>query len=306
MRNRLTVASVDPAQIVIWEHIVVRDRRDQLADTHLSTSIKQSGIQQPVVLVSDGEKLILVDGVRRLRAAKALGIVRVPVAIDVLPEDQEAESYVRRMRFILDEHRQDLIPTQRAKLISQLKDERGFTNADLGQYLGCNEDSITNWLAVLKYIPEVQEAMDLDELSQAAARVFDGMSEKGQQHVWKEHRKELLNSAERSGIHQKLRALYSTESHPDFYRSARKLAAGFSNQKVKARRALELEKTKLSKSLKAKESELAELKAEVVQSKKDIEAAAPIVAALLRNENLRRLVPEEMLPELERFAEDHC
>jgi hypothetical protein len=41
-------------------------------------------------------------------------------------------------------------------------------------------------------------------------------------------------------------------------------------------------------------------------NKREIAAASPIIAAMLRDNKLRALIPEEMMPELERFAESYC
>jgi hypothetical protein len=52
-----------------------------------------------------------------------------------------------------------------------------------------------------------------------------------------------------------------------------------------------------------KEIELKTGQEELGQMKREIKAAIPPLAAIMRNEDLWRLVPEEMKPELERFKE---
>ena len=54
-----------------------------------------------------------------------------------------------------------------------------------------------------------------------------------------------------------------------------------------------------------KQSEVAALRMEASQLLAEIRAAAPIVAAALRNKALLALVPKSMIPELERFAEEY-
>lgn len=315
MKNLLTAALIDPLQIVILEargydgemvEVVTRADSDKVADDALRRSIMEGGIQQPLVLVSDGERLLLADGLRRLKMARELGIPKVPVVIEPLPADQTTEAYIRQTRFILDEHRQDLTATQKGEFFHELKKIRGFSNDDLAKFLGLDSKSIYNFLAVLKYIKPVQLAMDAGRLSMRAARVFNGMTDDGQQAVWKDHEPELVREKDRAQVHRRLRAKFSPDTHPEFYRSVKtvkeRMGRGF-----KARvSGVALEKKKLLGSMAAKEAELEQAKKDIARDEREIRAAAPIVAALLRDRKLRALVPEEMLPELERFAEVYC
>lgn len=314
MRNRLTTALIDPLQIVILQTVekgemvdlVRRDRVDSVADETLLRSIRAGGIQQPLVLVSDGEKLMLADGLRRLRAAKALGIPKVPAAIDMLPMGRTPASYVQEIRFILDEHRQDLLPTQKGAFFLELKTQRGFTNEDLAKFLGCDKDSIYNFLAVLKYIRPVQLAMDAGKLSMRAARVFDGMTDDGQEKLWKAHRRELLTEKGRAEVHRKLRAEYSPQVHPELYRAPKLVKERMARGHKKRTSAASLEKRRLLATMAEKEAELAQAKADIARDEKEITAAVPIISAMLRTPKLRALIPTAMLPELERFSERYC
>lgn len=316
MRNRLTVTSVPPAQIEIptfesFDGKIVelasrQGRTDSVADGLLSRSIRQTGIQQPLVVLSDGEKLILVDGLRRLTEAKAQGIPKVPVVIDMLPAGEDALHYVRRLRFILDEHRQDLLPTQKGALIAELKRVRGFTNKDLARFLGCDEDSIYNWLAVLKYIEPVKQAMDVGALPMRAARVFDGMTSEGQEHVWTRHSKALMTQGGRAEIHKKIRAVFPPEKYPQFFRSVKAVQQRMANGARARKSPTALEEEKLQREMAEKQTELADLESEIAVHKKDIGASVPIVSALLRDKKLRALIPESMIEELERFADEYC
>src|SRR5437667_710495 len=105
-------------------HVPEKYRRhgNVVEDDKLRQSIERTGIQQPLVLsqISDGN-YVLIDGYRRLEVARYLKMAQVPCVIDELPDGAPAEEYRDRMRFILDEHRQDLFPSQRAVLIKTLK-----------------------------------------------------------------------------------------------------------------------------------------------------------------------------------------
>jgi ParB/RepB/Spo0J family partition protein len=287
-----------------------RPRPNRLEDEVLLRSIRQGGVQQPLVVLAVGHGYQLVDGSRRLQAARSLGLPKVPAVVDVPTGDLDPESYGRRIRFILDEHRQDLLPSQKAELIVKLKEAMGLNNGQMATYLGVDPDSITNWLAGRRYIPEVVRAIDVGALTMQQAKALEGMGEEGQRVVWKKHSEELMEA--RGGSHRRIREQYPPSKFPQYYINPERRAAILSRGKrpgsgarSKASYTAE-EKKKLLASVEMKEAELAELKEEMAQSKREIAAASPIVAALLRNAKLRALVPEEMLPELERFAESYC
>src|SRR5690348_2086938 len=101
---------------------VSRPRPNRQEDDVLFRSIRQGGIQQPLVVLAVGNSYQLIDGSRRLDAARALGLPKVPAVVDVPSGEVDSESYGRRIRFILDEHRQDLLPSQKAELIVKLKE----------------------------------------------------------------------------------------------------------------------------------------------------------------------------------------
>lgn len=318
VKMKPTVLYLDPAVIIVPEG--VRRPEDPKADQVLKTSITHAGVQQPLVALTDGESIVLVDGTRRLRFAIALGIPKVPVVVEQLPAGEtDAESYARRLRFILDEHRQDLLPSQRAQLVAKVKTDMGLNNLQLATYLGVNHDSISNWTAMLDYIPEVVRAIDTGYLTLQSARVFGGMSEEGQRKVWTKHEAELVNKDNRRTIHKRLRREYPPEKFPAYYERPKATAGLLAGAKARTRGSRKAngtaivragfdaaEKKKLLANVELKEEELLLLKDEIKECARQNQAAAPIVAALLRNPKLKKLVPESMIAELERFAEVYC
>lgn len=279
----------------------------KIDDDALRRSIEEGGIQQPLVVLADGKRFLVVDGIRRMKVAGLLDIAKVPAVVDSVPSGEKAEDYARRIRFILDELRQDLRPSQRAELINRLKAQFSMTNTAVAQYLGVDQDSITNWLAVTRYVPEVVSALDRGALTMQAARVFDGMSESGQKKVWKADGTDLMNSAG-GRMHKELRAKYPPQKFPHFYKDADKIARRLGKGKTRRKRIVKpsftpQEKQRLLTSFEMKDASLKDATADLKQFKAEIAAAAPIVSAIMRNDDLRKLVPDDMLPELERFSE---
>jgi len=84
-----------PRQVfmVAIDKIVVPDERitsvvDDELMRDLIQSIKQHGIKVPIKLIFDGKQMVLIDGLHRLLAAKALGIRSVPALIEKAGHDE--------------------------------------------------------------------------------------------------------------------------------------------------------------------------------------------------------------------------
>lgn len=300
--------SIAPDQIDVPE--CVERPMTRVDDDLLRKSIEEGGIQQPLVVIAQDDRYSLVDGLRRLRIARVLKTPRVPVVVDLLPAGVELQSYIARIRFILDTARQDLLPSQKADLIDQLKGEPfRMTHKQIAAYLGINPDSVTNWLSVKHYIEPVVKAVDFGHISLQSARVFDGLTEKGQKAIWKHHRDDLATQAGLT-MHATLRELYSPQAYPQYYRqpdlTAERMSRKGGKRKAKSRPPMTgAEKRRLLSDLQMREVELREGQAELSDLKKRITASIAPIGAILRNEKLRKLVPNEMVEEFERFAEIH-
>jgi ParB/RepB/Spo0J family partition protein len=306
MKNVTQAKLVDVPAI----HVPDKYRRhgNVVEDDKLRQSIERTGIQQPLVIsqLSNG-KYVLIDGYRRLEVAKFLKMSEVPCVIDELPEGVPAEEYRDRMRFILDEHRQDLFPSQRALLIKTLQRNFTMNNKQVGEYLGVDATTIGNWLMVDSYIPEVVKAIDANEITQHAARVFDGMTESGQKRIWKSHRDDLKTVAP-TKLHRDLREKYHPEDHPQFYRQPEKVTRKLNRVKRKRvahRRPVitKTEKQLLFNDIQLREAEFRDAEKDLEQFKLEITLATRIIRAILQNDKLCALVPLEMRGDLGRFAE---
>lgn len=283
-------------------------------DASLEKSIRKGGIEQPLVLVRDGESLIVADGGRRLLLAKALHIPKVPAVIHDLPQAEDAQAYALKLRFITDEHRQDLLPSQRAQLLQTIKDTRGFGNTELADYLGVAAESIRNWLSPLSYCPEVIAVLDSGRITMNGARVFEGMTPHGQKWILDHHMDELTGEGSKDGLATKLRKQYPPEKNKNFYTNpdvTRRNLDIAKDRRGQQRRAHQTrvansptaEKKALLGSVELKAVEIAENKQELSELKADIEAATPLVAAIMRNKGLRALVPDGMMEELKAFGD---
>ena len=134
----------------------------------LSDSIKVHGVIQPITVRSLGPgKFQLIAGERRLRASKMAGMESVPVYIRKA-DDQE----MLEIALIENIQREDLNAMEVAINYKRLIDECNLTQEAMGNRLGKNRTTVTNYLRLLKLPPEIQTAIKKKELSMGHARAI--------------------------------------------------------------------------------------------------------------------------------------
>ena len=118
----------------------------------LATSLKQSGVLQPVVVRRAGQGYQLIVGERRWRAAKLAGIGSIPA---VIREATDAESL--ELALVENLLRENLNPLEEAEAYQRLLADFNWTQEELGERVGKDRSSIANSLRLLK-LPELIQA----------------------------------------------------------------------------------------------------------------------------------------------------
>ena len=131
----------------------------------LATSIKQYGIINPILVRIVGNKYEIIAGERRFKAAKIVGLERVPVIISNMDERTSAEVAV-----IENIQRQDLSALEEAKSYRKLLDQSNGTQEQLAQKIGKSQSTIANKMRLLNLCDEVQEALEKNQISERHAR----------------------------------------------------------------------------------------------------------------------------------------
>lgn len=147
-----------------------RSEFDDDALKELATSIGQLGILQPLLVRQVGERLQLIAGERRYRAARIAGLDQVPVMV---VETDDRGSLERAL--VENIHRQDLNPIEEAAAYRQLLEDAGLTHEALADRLGRNRVTITNQLRLLDLPPAIQRMLIDGSLSAAHGRVLLGL-----------------------------------------------------------------------------------------------------------------------------------
>lgn len=283
-------------------------------DDILRNSIRLTGIQQPLIVarLSD-EQYVVIDGVRRLRIAKDLPIPEVPCVIDVMSDNDDEEGtieYRNRIRFMLDEHRQDLRPTQRAALIEKLRVMFDMSSKDVAAFLGVTPGTIANWMLIRKVIPEVQTAIDSERIAIHSARALAGMTETGQREVWDKHQHDMERMSGEL-FHKFVRRTFPPKKVPEMYvspevvaRKLERLKRGKLTRKIKKRPKVSAhEKAALRKDVELRRIELNEKKSRIAELNEHIDAAVPVIEALQAESTLWNDLPKGVRADFEDFVE---
>ena len=155
-----------------------RKRFDPDGLASLTASISEHGVIQPIVVTETIDGYQLVAGERRLRAAQAAGLDRIPAVIRQLADREQLE-----VALVENLQREDLDPLETADAYRQLIDEFGFSQDDLAARVGRARSTVANTLRLLDLAPGVQAAVADGRLSEGHGRALGGLPHELQDRV---------------------------------------------------------------------------------------------------------------------------
>jgi ParB family chromosome partitioning protein len=144
----------------------------------LAASIREHGILQPILVVEVVDGYQLVAGERRLRAARTVGLERIPAVVRQLDDRSQLE-----VALIENLQREDLDPIEAAVGFRRLIDEFGFTHEQIAGRVGRARSTVANTLRLLDLAPSVQAAVVDRRLTEGHARALGGLSVEHQERV---------------------------------------------------------------------------------------------------------------------------
>jgi len=153
-----------------------RSRFDDATLQELASSIKATGVLQPVLVRSRADGYQLVAGERRLRAAQIAGLERIPAIVREVDDREMME-----LALIENVQREDLNPIDEAKAYKALVGQVGLTHDQLSERVGKQRSSITNALRLLSLPPEVQDMVSRGTLTAGHARAVLSLESPGDQ-----------------------------------------------------------------------------------------------------------------------------
>ena len=167
-KNNLSFIPIEHLSPGSWQ---VRKNFDENELTSLSQSIKNNGIFQPIVVVSDKEKngkYKIVAGERRWRAAQLANLHEVPV---ILRDDFSLEKIVE-ISLLENLERSDLNPIEEAKGYEDLIKEHNYTQEKVAKIFSKSRPYITNFLRLLSLPDEIKTYIVDRKLSVGHARAI--------------------------------------------------------------------------------------------------------------------------------------
>ena len=150
---------------------------DQTALAELSESIKVQGIIQPITVRQlSRNQFQLISGERRLQASKLAGLETIPAYIRTANDQQMLE-----MALIENIQRESLNSIEIALSYQRLISECNLKQEELGDRVGKNRTTVTNYLRLLKLPPDIQIALRDGRLSMGHARAIIGIDDTASQ-----------------------------------------------------------------------------------------------------------------------------
>ncbi len=143
----------------------------------LAQSIKEHGILQPIVVRRKGDGMFeLIAGERRFRAAKMVGLSKIPVIVRN-SNDEKALA----LALIENIQRQNLNPMEEAKAYSRLMGEFGLTQDLVAQSVGKERSTIANLVRLLSLPKSVQDFLETGSLNVGHGKLLAGLSSEAEQ-----------------------------------------------------------------------------------------------------------------------------
>jgi ParB family chromosome partitioning protein len=133
----------------------------------LVESIREHGILQPLIVTEGKGGYQLIAGERRLRAAKRLGLKKVPAIVRRASEQQKLE-----LAIVENVQRQDLNPIERAFGFKKLIDEFQLRQEDVAKKVGQKRSSVANTLRLLTLPDDIIEYLSQGRITEGHAKVL--------------------------------------------------------------------------------------------------------------------------------------
>ncbi len=157
-----------PVHAIVPNRFQPRQRFSQQELSELASSLKQTGLLQPILVRRKGDGMFeLISGERRWRAAQQAGLETLQA---VVRNCSDEESILLAM--VENLQREDLNPMEMARAYTRMMNEFGLTQDIIAQRVGCDRSSVANTVRLMNLSPEVQNMIESEQLSLGHAKVI--------------------------------------------------------------------------------------------------------------------------------------
>lgn len=134
----------------------------------LSSSIEKDGLLQPILVRRiEGGRYQIIAGERRWQASRAAGLVKVPIRIKDVDDNQALE-----LALIENIQRSDLNPIEEAYGYRRLMERRNMTQAEVAQAVSKGRSTVANALRLLDLPEEAQQLLFEEKITAGHARAI--------------------------------------------------------------------------------------------------------------------------------------
>jgi ParB family chromosome partitioning protein len=133
----------------------------------LAQSIRSNGVIQPLIVRRVAGQYEIVAGERRWRAAQRAGLLKVPIVLRDVPDDQLLE-----LALVENIQRDDLNPIEEAHAYRRLIDEHHLSQEAIAVAVGKDRATVANYLRLLRLPAEVRGELSSGALSMGHARAL--------------------------------------------------------------------------------------------------------------------------------------
>lgn len=143
---------------------------DSLKD--LISSIKESGILEPLVVAKTPAGYQIIAGERRWRAARLAGFSEVPVIVK-----ETTSRGMLEMAIVENVQREDLNPIERAQAFERLIEEFGLPLTEIGKRIGKSDSYVSNTLRLLSLPDAIKDGLMSGAITEGHARAIAGLGD---------------------------------------------------------------------------------------------------------------------------------
>jgi ParB family chromosome partitioning protein len=144
-----------------------RTRFHEQALEELASSIRSSGVIQPVVVRQTGNRYQLIAGERRWRAAQRAGLLEVPAVVK-----QVSDELAMEMTLVENLQREDLNPIEQACAFERMVSEFRLTQEQVAERTGKDRATVANALRLLKLDKGIQDMIEEGKISAGHGRAL--------------------------------------------------------------------------------------------------------------------------------------
>ena len=141
-----------------------------------TASIRENGIVQPILVRPRGGRYQIVAGERRWRAAQALGLATVPVAVRQVPDERLLE-----LALVENIQRQELTPLEEAQAFKRLLEDFHLTQEEIAHRVGRDRATVANTIRLLRLPATVQDLLVSGQINAGHARALLALDQSDEQ-----------------------------------------------------------------------------------------------------------------------------